>query len=75
MAKIRTKFILSETDKVLFEIDGYLYNTKKNNLFQHDYLMTQKEYKVKEIRDIVNELSVCRNIYIKPFKQSTLKKS
>jgi hypothetical protein len=82
-AKIKTQFILSESNKIIFEIEGYLYQTKKNKLFHHDYMMDPKDYQVKKIEDKINSLVVCRKIYVDPYpkskekvyKKSTLKKS
>ena len=46
--KIKTKFILNGTDNTLFEVNGYLYNTKKNKSFRHDYMLESKKYTIKK---------------------------
>jgi len=75
LTKIKTKFILIETNKTLFEIEGYLYNTKKNKSFYHEYFMKPQKYKIKKVEDRVNEVSLCREVYIESCKKSTIKKS
>ena len=66
-----TQFILND-DKILFEINGYLMNIKKGSIFTHDVLEPSK-YKVKKIKENINQLGVKRMIYIKPlYKKSIL---
>ena len=70
--KIKTQFILK--DKILFEIEGYLYESKADSIFNNDFMLNPKKYKIKKIEDSINSLTICRKVFIKSYKKSTFKK-